>query len=353
MNDAAVCVEKLSYRHGDRPQDRLVLEEVSIALRPGAITVLTGPSGSGKSTLLTIIGGLRSAVDGKVQVLGTELVGASERQRVKVRRRIGFIFQKHNLSPALTLFQNIRMGQQLGDSLRAQEARQRIEAVAERVGLTEHLHKLPAQLSGGQQQRAGIARALINRPALVLADEPTASLDRDAGEAVMNLLHEIAAERNASILLVTHDKRVLDQADALISLEDGRLVAPGDGLLGETSARVKTLRRLTGGDMGRLLSFGGALARVAYADGELHGDEIKTIRERLGLAGKLSPAELELLVQLVLATGEGWQDGGGHLSRDEMRQALEAVAGSDRQINAEERRVINEILAGPDRREVS
>ena len=105
--------------------------------------------------------------------------------------------------------------------------------------------------------------------------------------------------------------------------------------------------------MGRLLSFGGALARVAYADGELHGDEVTTIRERLGLAGKLSPAELELLVQLVLATGEGWQNGGGHLSRDEMRQALEAVAGSDRQINAEERRVIDEILAGPDRREVS
>jgi putative ABC transport system ATP-binding protein len=347
-DDTVVCVRELTYSHGSGERERQVLSEVSVAPQSGAITVLTGPSGSGKSTLLTIIGGLRSASRGNVRVLDVELIGASERERVKVRRRIGFVFQKHNLAPALTVRQNIQMGLQLGGRLKAREARARIEEVAGRIGLVDHLDKHPAQLSGGQQQRAGIARALVNRPRLILADEPTASLDRNAGEAVMALMHELATQEGATIILVTHDKRVLDQAHALVTLEDGRLVQPGDGLLGETSAAIKTLRRLGSGDLGHLLAFGSALARVACADGRLHAEEVATIRDRLSTSASLSSAELEFVMELVLAMGESWtRQHASHAQRSALGDALRAVAVADRDHSLTEQNVIDSLMLGP------
>jgi putative ABC transport system ATP-binding protein len=343
-----VVVEGLSYSHRQGKHERAVLQDINVSFQPGAITVLTGPSGAGKSTLITIIGGLRKALEGSVRVLGMELVGASERQRVATRRQIGFIFQQHNLSASLSVRQNILMGLQLGAPLSRREKQSRIESIADTLGLDGQLDKYPGQLSGGQQQRAGIARALVNKPRLILADEPTASLDRVSGESVMGLLHDLAVESGATILLVTHDKRVLDKADALVTLEDGRIARPTDGLLGETAMAVRTIRHLGSGHLGRLLAFGNALAQVALADNELADEELELIRERLGGSGLLSATELEFVLELVLAMGQAWGDQhGSETERASMLQALEDVALVDQVISPAERAVIDSLMVGP------
>jgi putative ABC transport system ATP-binding protein len=348
VSEVAVRIDHLNYSHRQGKHERQVLNDISVQFMPGGITVLTGPSGSGKSTLLTIIGGLRQAIEGSVSVLGTELVGAKERHRVALRRQIGFIFQQHNLAPALTVRQNVLMGLQLGPKLSRRDRRARVEEAVTEVGLAEHIDKYPSQLSGGQQQRAGIARALVTHPRLVLADEPTASLDRDSGQQVMHLLSTLAEERETTVLLVTHDKRILEQSHALVTLEDGTLVQPSDGLLHETSSAVRTMRNLESGRLGQLFSFGHALAQVALADGELVDAEIAVIRDRLSKSGTLSNAELEFVMEMVIAMAEGWMK---QQASDERRAALAAaledVARADHDFRPEERAVIDSLLAGP------
>jgi putative ABC transport system ATP-binding protein len=187
------------------------------------MVILTGPTGSGKTTLLTLIGALRTLHAGEVEVLGRPLSGLGTADLVGVRRDLGFIFQLHNLFDSLTLFENVKLATDL-KPYTATEARDRIETLLRRLGLGDRMGYRPPALSGGQRQRAAIARALVNRPKLVLADEPTAALDKEAGHIVVDMLQELAREEGSAIVLVTHDKRILDTADRIVNLLDGKLV---------------------------------------------------------------------------------------------------------------------------------
>lgn len=185
--------------------------------------MMSGPSGSGKTTLLTLIGALRSTQMGSLRVLNQQLRDANTRNLVKVRRYIGYIFQAHNLLQSLTARQNVQMALDLHVEIDAKVAYQRsIDMLAE-VGLAEWANYHPQELSGGQKQRVAIARALVSYPKIVLADEPTASLDKQSGRDVVELMQRLAKQQGCTILMVTHDNRVLDVADRLIHMEDGRL----------------------------------------------------------------------------------------------------------------------------------
>ena len=184
---------------------------------------MTGPSGSGKTTLLSLIGALRSVQNGSLQELNQELYGASEEQLVQIRRHIGYIFQAHNLLPFLTARENVQMSIELHENISKKQAIAKSEAILKEVGLGERINYYPDNLYGGQKQRVAIARALVGHPSIVLADEPTAALDKKTGRDIVNLMQILAKEQHCTILLVTHDDRILDIADRVIHMEDGRL----------------------------------------------------------------------------------------------------------------------------------
>ena len=188
------------------------------------MVLLTGPSGCGKTTLLTLIGALRQVQQGDIRVFGQQLKGAGRGQRQLLRRRIGMIFQGHNLLRCLTAEQNVQMGADLLESFSYRGRRDQAREWLRAVGLEDHFSKLPQDLSGGQKQRVAIARALAARPQLLLADEPTAALDSSTGREVVELLKRLAREQSCSVLMVTHDPRILDVADRLLKMEDGRLL---------------------------------------------------------------------------------------------------------------------------------
>ena len=221
---STVRIENLSHWYGHGSTRRQVLQSVDLQIAPGEVVLLTGPSGCGKTTLLTLIGALRRVQQGDLRVFGHQLKGAGRGQRQQLRRSIGMIFQGHNLLRCLTAEQNVQMGADLleGFSYRARrdQAREWLRA----VGLEDHLGKRPQDLSGGQKQRVAIARALAARPRLLLADEPTAALDSTTGREVVELLKRLAREQSCSVLMVTHDPRILDVADRLVKMEDGRLL---------------------------------------------------------------------------------------------------------------------------------
>jgi len=202
-----------------------VLHGISMDFFPGEIVIITGPSGSGKTTLLKLIGGLRTVQEGSTVVDGRALEEASKEDLAAVRREIGFIFQAHHLLGSLSVLQNVMMPLSFDRRMTARQAREIAAAMLQRVGLEEHMHKLPAQLSGGQKQRVAVARALVHQPRIVLADEPTASLDGKTGREVVEMLEVLARESGAAILLVTHDPRIFDVADRIVTLEDGRMGA--------------------------------------------------------------------------------------------------------------------------------
>ncbi len=212
-----------AYEKGDLA--RPVLRDVDLAVDPGEIVLLTGPSGSGKTTLLTLIGALRSMQTGSCVVLGQELMGAKERQLVALRRRIGFIFQSHNLLGFLTARQNVAMSLELDPASNEASRLERASELLDAVGLAERADAVPAQLSGGQRQRVAVARALAGDPGLILADEPTAALDRKSGQEVVTLLRDLAKSRGVPILMVTHDPRILDIADRIVAMEDGKITS--------------------------------------------------------------------------------------------------------------------------------
>jgi putative ABC transport system ATP-binding protein len=195
-----------------------------VSLGPGEIAILTGPSGSGKTTLLTLIGALRSVQEGSIRVLGRELRGLDSRSLIRVRRDIGFIFQLHNLFESLSALENVMMACELKPGNRT-DMRQRATALLDRVGLSQRLKAKPEAMSGGQRQRVSIARALVNKPKLILADEPTAALDKESGRAIVDLFHELASTEGCGVLIVTHDSRILDSADRIINMVDGRIVS--------------------------------------------------------------------------------------------------------------------------------
>jgi putative ABC transport system ATP-binding protein len=224
MQAEPIRIEALNYAYGEGELRRPVLRDVALQVGVGEVLLLTGPSGSGKTTLLTLIGALRAMQEGSCEVLGQELFGASERARVSLRQRIGFIFQNHNLLGALTARQNVAMALEVAPRLSETERLARAGEMLTAVGLAEHVDRLPGKLSGGQRQRVAIARALAAQPGLVLADEPTAALDKVSGAEVAHLLRDLAKSRGVPILMVTHDPRILDIADRVVSMEDGRIV---------------------------------------------------------------------------------------------------------------------------------
>nr|WP_290225817.1 DevA family ABC transporter ATP-binding protein [Trichocoleus desertorum] len=220
---AVISIQHLNHYFGEGSLRKQVLFDINLEIQPGEIVLMTGPSGSGKTSLLTLIGGLRSPQQGSLQVLGQELSGASNHQAVQVRRSIGYIFQAHNLLKSLTAQQNVQMALQLQLGLSEADMQSKAAYMLTAVGLGEHLNYYPAQLSGGQKQRVAIARALAHHPKLVLADEPTAALDSKSGRDVVNLMQRLAKEQGCTILMVTHDNRILDIADRVVHMEDGYL----------------------------------------------------------------------------------------------------------------------------------
>jgi putative ABC transport system ATP-binding protein len=200
-----------------------VLHGISAEFQRGEICIIMGPSGSGKTTLLKLIGGQRTIQQGGIEVDGQELMGATQRDLVNMRRKIGFIFQAHHLIEALTVCQNVQLPLSFESGHTSASSRARALELLKRVGIEEHAEKHPSHLSGGQKQRVAIARALVRQPAIILADEPTASLDGATGREAVNLIQKLAKESGCTIILVTHDNRILDIADRLIHLVDGKL----------------------------------------------------------------------------------------------------------------------------------
>lgn len=218
-----IAIHNLNHYFGQRELKKQVLYDISLPIYPSEIIIMTGPSGSGKTTLLSLIGGLRSVQEGSLKTIDKELNGANENQLVQVRRYIGYIFQAHNLLPFLTARQNVQMSLELHDNITTKNAIAQSEALLKQVGLEDRINYYPEHLSGGQKQRVAIARALVSHPKIVLADEPTAALDSQTGRDVVNLMYRLAKEQGCTILLVTHDNRILDIADRIIHMEDGRL----------------------------------------------------------------------------------------------------------------------------------
>ncbi|ADZ69897.1 ATP-binding cassette domain-containing protein [Polymorphum gilvum] len=222
--DAPIAVRGLNHWFGSGEARKQALFDIDLTIDPGELVVLLGASGSGKTTLLTLVGCLREVQDGSVLLFGNELRGAPEDLLVESRRRLGFIFQAHNLHESLTALQNVRMGLEVHGRAAMAHWRQAAAHMLGLVGLGDRMHYLPANLSGGQKQRVAVARALVGNPQVVFADEPTAALDKDSGLQVVRLLKRLGAERGTTTLMVTHDNRILDLADRIVTMEDGRIV---------------------------------------------------------------------------------------------------------------------------------
>ena len=205
-----------------------VLFDIDLKVERGEFVILTGPSGAGKTTLMTLVGALRKLQSGALTVLDTELAGLNSAGQRAVRRRTGFIFQDHNLFEALTAFQTLGLAMELEGRVLPTDARRRAETMLDSLGMAKEIDSLPARLSTGQKQRVAIARALINDPPMVLADEPTASLDADNAGLVIELLRQRARQHGATILMVTHDSRIFSAADRIITMIDGRIAGIAD-----------------------------------------------------------------------------------------------------------------------------
>lgn len=232
-----ISIQNLNHYFGQGNLRKQVLFDINLDIYAGEIVIMTGPSGSGKTTLLTLMGGLRSAQEGSLKILGQEMCGTSKRQLTQIRRQIGCIFQAHNLMTFLTAKQNVRMSLELHEEMLNQDLDAKATAILEQVGLGNRVDYYAENLSGGQRQRVAIARALVSHPKIVLADEPTAALDKKSGRDVVELMHKLAKEQGCTILLVTHDNRILDIGDRIIYMEDGYLKNDGADTL--VSSQVK------------------------------------------------------------------------------------------------------------------
>ncbi|MCW5313274.1 ATP-binding cassette domain-containing protein [Nostoc sp. KVJ3] len=221
--EPVIAIKNINHYYGKGALRKQILFDINLEIYSGEIVIMTGPSGSGKTTLLSLIGGLRSVQEGSLKFLGEELLGVSQNKLVQMRRNIGYIFQAHNLLGFLTAKQNVQMAVELNDRISQTEAIAKSKAMLGSVGLEERVDYYPDNLSGGQKQRIAIARALVNRPPLVLADEPTAALDKQSGRDVVEIMQSLAKNQGTTILLVTHDNRILDIADRIIEMEDGLL----------------------------------------------------------------------------------------------------------------------------------
>ncbi len=231
-----IVVRGVDHAFGEGEARKQVLFGIDLTVTRGSLVVLMGPSGSGKTTLLTLMGCLRQVQTGSIQVLGTELATADTRTLEALRRRLGFIFQAHNLHDSLTARQNVLMSLQVrgrGDLDRQSVAAEHMLGL---VGLEHRVDYLPGKLSGGQKQRVAVARALVANPEIVFADEPTAALDKASGLRVVQLLRDLGRARGTTTVMVTHDPRILQLADRVVEFQDGALVERIDSVPDASSA---------------------------------------------------------------------------------------------------------------------
>src|SRR5581483_11787337 len=221
--DAAVVCRDVTKDFGVGPTRVQALRGVDLEVSPGQLTLLVGPSGCDKTTLISIIAALLDPTGGTIEVLGRNLAKLSPAQKVDFRRQnIGFVFQQYNLLPALTAVENVAVPLVIA-GWRRQRAVERARELLDAVRLSDRADALPAQLSGGQQQRVVIARALVHEPRLLVCDEPTAALDAQAGQTVMELIRRVAVQPDRSVIVVTHDHRVYRFGDRMILMSDGRV----------------------------------------------------------------------------------------------------------------------------------
>lgn len=219
-----VVVDQLEKRYEENRVH--ALRSVSMQVYPRDFLAISGPSGSGKTTLLNMIGGLDLPDSGRVVVDGDPISELSERARTTLRReKIGFVFQQFHLVPVLNALENVQLPLEILPHLDRDEKRRRAQNMLQRVGLGEMAHRRPAKLSGGQQQRVAVARALVKRPPLILADEPTANLDTETGSSLIELMREMRDELGCAFVFSTHDPRLLDQAERHIRMVDGSVSA--------------------------------------------------------------------------------------------------------------------------------
>jgi len=219
-----ISICNLNHCFGQGRLNKPVLFDINLEIQAGEIVIMTGPSGSGKTTLLSLIGGLRACQTGSLRVINQELCGATRSQLVQVRQQIGYIFQSHHLLDSLTAQENVEMSLELHPKIPWRDRQQKANQMLETVGLGDRIAYYPDNLSGGQKQRVAIARALVTNPKIVLADEPTAALDKKSGRDVVELMQRLAKEQACTILLVTHDNRILDIADRIVEMADRRLI---------------------------------------------------------------------------------------------------------------------------------
>lgn len=228
MSSAAITVSGVSKVYGEGPTAVRALEDVSLSVARGEVLLMMGPSGSGKTTLLSIMGAILGASGGSVCINGEEIVNRPQRDLPRIRlEHIGFVFQGFNLFPALTALENVALALDIRGERRSTAGRLAIAALAS-VGLAHKAGAYPSDLSGGQKQRVAIARALVGDPAIVLADEPTAALDSQSGRAVLELVRQLAHQRNRAVVLVTHDHRATEYADRIVEIADGRITGATD-----------------------------------------------------------------------------------------------------------------------------
>jgi ABC exporter DevA family ATP-binding subunit len=226
MKENVLLIKNVDHFYQEGKTKKQVLYDINLSVQPEEVLILTGESGSGKTTLLSLIGGLRSVQSGNLKILDQELNGATELQKMQVRRRIGYVFQHFNLLDYMTVQKNVQLSLELQHDFSPDQARKRALEVVNAVGLADYLHAFPKELSGGQKQRVAIARALAHNPPLLLADEPTAALDRRTGQEIIELIVDLAKQQHSAVLIVTHDSRIFDAADRIIRIEDGHLSFP-------------------------------------------------------------------------------------------------------------------------------
>ncbi len=223
-NNGSVIVQDVNHSYGEGESCKQVLFDINLRINIGEIVIMVGPSGSGKTTLLTLIGALRSIQNGGISFFDKDLHVLKQWEQVKVRENIGFIFQAHNLFDSLTAIENVLIALENAKISRAAK-RKKAETLLKKLGLGDRMYYKPAKLSGGQRQRVAIARALVNEPKLILADEPTAALDKDTGADVINLFKSLVENNKCAIIIVTHDNRILDAADRIVNMVDGAIVS--------------------------------------------------------------------------------------------------------------------------------
>ena len=224
---------------GEAPNQVRVLKGVDLDLHAGELTLMMGPSGSGKTTLLSILGCILSPSEGALAIAGEKTEGMSKEDLANLRRKhVGFVFQGYNLVPTLSAVENVMLALDLRD-IRGPEAYEAAVVALEQVGLGHRMNAAPSKMSGGEKQRVAIARSLAGSPSVILADEPTAALDSQNGEAVMELLSQVAQDTNRAVLAVTHDHRTLKYADRIVRIDDGRIASSerrGENGLGDAGA---------------------------------------------------------------------------------------------------------------------